>query len=88
MSAPAPIESVHQALRERAAQVLAQPVAQPVPSPCVAVCQMQADTGWCWGCRRTLNEIGEWSLLDNPARRGVWALVAQRLKPTEPPPLR
>ena len=88
MSAPAPIEAVHQALRERAAQVLAQPMAQAVPSPCVAVCQMQADTGWCWGCRRTLNEIAEWSLLDNSARRGVWALVALRLKPTEPPPLR
>jgi len=79
MSAPAPIESVHQALRERAAQVLAQPAAQAVPSPCVAVCQMQADTGWCWGCRRTLKEIAEWSMLDNPARRAVWHTITLRL---------
>jgi len=86
MSAPAPIESVHQALRERAAQVLAQPMAQPVPSPCVAVCQMQSDTGWCWGCRRTLNEIAEWSQLDNPARRAVWKTIDIRLEGAHLPP--
>jgi predicted Fe-S protein YdhL (DUF1289 family) len=79
MSAPAPIESVHQALRERAAQVLAQPPALAVPSPCVAVCQMQADTAWCWGCRRTLNEIGQWSNLDNAGKREVWQAISDRL---------
>jgi predicted Fe-S protein YdhL (DUF1289 family) len=88
MSAPAPIESVHQALRERAAQVLAQPVAQAVPSPCVAVCQMQPDTGWCWGCRRTLQEIADWSMLNTPQRRAVWEVVALRLTPIERSPHR
>ncbi len=86
MSTPAPIEHVHQALHERAIQVLAQPVAQVVPSPCVAVCQMQADTGWCWGCRRTLNEIAQWSNLDNPARRAIWHAISLRLdKPSSAP---
>ena len=79
MSAPAPIEAVHQALRERAAQVLAQPPALAVPSPCVAVCQMQADTAWCWGCRRTLNEIGQWSTLDLDGQRAVWQAISDRL---------
>ena len=79
MSTPTPIEVVHQALHERAALVLAQPVAQAVPSPCVAVCQMQADTAWCWGCRRTLNEIGQWSNLDNAGKRGVWQAISDRL---------
>ena len=79
MSTPTPIEAVHQALRERAAQVLAQPVAQAVPSPCVAVCQMQADTAWCWGCRRTLNEIGQWSTLDVDGQRAVWQAISDRL---------
>jgi predicted Fe-S protein YdhL (DUF1289 family) len=50
-----------------------------VPSPCVAVCQMQADTAWCWGCRRTLNEIGQWSALDNAGKRGVWQAISDRL---------
>ena len=79
MSTPTPIEAVHQALRERAAQVLAQPPALAVPSPCVAVCQMQADTGWCWGCRRTLNEIGQWSTLDVYGQRAVWQAISDRL---------
>ena len=79
MSTPAPIEPVHQALSDRAALVLAQPAAQAVPSPCVAVCQMQADTAWCWGCRRTLNEIGQWSNLDNAGKRGVWQAISDRL---------
>ena len=79
MSTPTPIEVVHQALHERAALVLAQPAAQAVPSPCVAVCQMQADTAWCWGCRRTLNEIGQWSNLDNAGKRGVWQAISDRL---------
>ena len=79
MSTPTPIEVVHQALHERAALVLAQPVAQAVPSPCVAVCQMQADTAWCWGCRRTLNEIGQWSNLDNASKREVWQAISDRL---------
>ena len=79
MSTPTPIEVVHQALHERAALVLAQPVAQAVPSPCVAVCQMQADTAWCWGCRRTLNEIGQWSNLDNAGKRAVWQAISDRL---------
>ena len=79
MSTPTPIEVVHQALHERAALVLAQPVAQAVPSPCVAVCQMQADTAWCWGCRRTLNEIGQWSNLDIDGQRAVWQAISNRL---------
>ena len=79
MSTPTPIEVVHQALHERAALVLAQPVAQAVPSSCVAVCQMQADTAWCWGCRRTLNEIGQWSNLDNAGKREVWQAISDRL---------
>jgi len=79
MSTPAPIESVHQALSDRAALVLAQPPALAVPSPCVAVCQMQADTGWCWGCRRTLNEIGQWSALDVDGQRAVWQAISDRL---------
>jgi predicted Fe-S protein YdhL (DUF1289 family) len=31
-----------------------------VPSPCVNVCQMDAQTGLCRGCLRTLDEIAGW----------------------------
>jgi uncharacterized protein len=54
----------------------------PVPSPCVNICQMDAATGWCAGCLRTLDEIALWSQLPEavkqqvvdglPARRERW----------------
>ena len=49
-----------------------------VASPCVNVCQMDAATGWCAGCLRTLDEIALWSSLDDPTRRAVWQALAQR----------
>jgi predicted Fe-S protein YdhL (DUF1289 family) len=32
-----------------------------VPSPCINVCRMSAETGWCEGCFRTIDEIACWS---------------------------
>ena len=54
---------------------------EPVPSPCVSVCRMDAATGWCEGCFRTLDEIAEWSALDDAGKRKVWDLVARRIAP-------
>ncbi len=52
----------------------------PVPSPCINVCKMDAASGWCAGCLRTLDEIAGWAALDDSARRAVWAqLPARRL---------
>ncbi len=42
-----------------------------VPSPCINVCRMDAATGWCEGCRRTLAEIAAWSGLDDGGKRAV-----------------
>jgi predicted Fe-S protein YdhL (DUF1289 family) len=28
------------------------------PSPCISVCKIDAATGYCYGCLRTLQEIG------------------------------
>ena len=50
----------------------------PSPSPCVNICQMDAATGWCAGCLRTLDEIARWSALDEPRRRAVLAALPQR----------
>ena len=49
-----------------------------VPSPCIGICRMDAATGWCEGCHRTLDEIGAWSALGEDARRAVWRVLAQR----------
>ena len=39
---------------------------------------MDPATGFCAGCFRTLSEIADWSLLDDDAKRQVWAALAQR----------
>jgi uncharacterized protein len=49
-----------------------------VPSPCISVCRVDADSGWCDGCLRTLGEISAWSRLDNDGKRGVWRIIEQR----------
>ena len=49
-----------------------------VPSPCISVCRVDAGSGWCEGCLRTLDEIAAWSRLGNDAKRGVWRIIEQR----------
>jgi predicted Fe-S protein YdhL (DUF1289 family) len=50
----------------------------PVPSPCVSVCRMDAASGLCEGCLRTLDEIGAWSRLGDEAKREVWSQLERR----------
>ena len=55
------------------------PVAAPaILSPCVSICEMDAKTGLCRGCFRTLDEIAAWSVLDDDARRAVMAALPAR----------
>jgi len=49
-----------------------------VPSPCVNICRMEAATGWCEGCLRTLPEIAAWGGLSDADKRAVWALLPAR----------
>ncbi len=51
---------------------------EPVPSPCTNVCRMDAASGWCAGCLRTIDEIVAWSRLSDEAKRAVWAELPQR----------
>jgi uncharacterized protein len=59
-----------------------------VASPCNKVCRIDANTGWCEGCLRTLHEIGAWSQLDDADKREVVEQLAQRklrLQPSQQP---
>ncbi len=49
-----------------------------VPSPCINVCRIDADSGHCEGCLRTLDEIALWSQLDDDTKREVWQLLEVR----------
>jgi uncharacterized protein len=39
---------------------------------------MDAASGWCEGCLRTLDEIAAWSMMDEAAKRVVWLQLSQR----------
>ena len=54
-----------------------------VPSPCNKVCTLDASTGLCLGCRRTLDEIARWSAMTNEERRAVLQLVEARRRETK-----
>jgi len=49
-----------------------------VASPCNSVCRMDAATGWCEGCLRTIDEIVAWATLDDAEKLAVWDRLAQR----------
>jgi predicted Fe-S protein YdhL (DUF1289 family) len=49
-----------------------------VASPCISVCVMDAASGLCIGCWRTLDEIAAWSVLDADAKRAVLAAIRER----------
>ena len=53
------MNSARELLLEKAREV---DPAGPVPSPCISVCRMDAVTGWCEGCFRTLDEIAGWGM--------------------------
>lgn len=63
-------------LLERARAVQREPGA--VPSPCVSVCRMDARSGLCEGCLRTLDEIAAWGRLPDDAKQDVWRRIEQR----------
>ena len=52
-----------------------------VPSPCISVCQMDAQSGLCLGCRRTLQEIAAWLEMTPEEKLATLARIAER-----PPP--
>lgn len=53
----------------------------PVASPCTQVCQMDAASGWCRGCARSLDEIAGWGRAPEAVQRRILdQLPARRLE--------
>lgn len=52
-----------------------------VPSPCISVCRMDAVTGLCEGCFRTLDEIAGWGLSSDAEKRATWQRLVERARP-------
>jgi len=49
-----------------------------VASPCNSVCTIDAGSGLCAGCYRTLEEIASWIDLSEGERRALLAVLDQR----------
>ena len=46
-------------------------IASGPPSPCISVCQIDNKTGFCLGCRRSLDEIRDWIIMSPEERQRV-----------------
>jgi predicted Fe-S protein YdhL (DUF1289 family) len=64
-------------LLERAATIALEDF---VPSPCISVCRMDAVTGLCEGCFRTLDEIAAWGMASDDDRRALWRVLEERVR--------
>ena len=49
-----------------------------VASPCINVCRMDPASGYCEGCRRSLEEIACWSAYSADEKRAVLARLPAR----------
>ncbi len=59
-----------------------------IESPCILVCAIDMKTGYCFGCGRTKDEIGDWLTMTVPQRRAVMELLPARLETVERKPRR
>ena len=57
-------------------------------SPCILICSMDDKTGYCFGCGRTREEIGSWTLYTDQERRAVMTALPARLENVERKPRR
>jgi uncharacterized protein len=42
-----------------------------VVSPCIGICTIEVRSPYCIGCKRTIDEIGRWAIMDDAERRRV-----------------
>ena len=52
--------------------------AMPVRSPCTNVCRIERRTGFCEGCRRTVDEIMRWPLASEAEQHAILAALPGR----------
>lgn len=60
----------------------------PIESPCILVCSIDMNTGYCFGCGRTRDEISSWIAMTPDMRRAVMAELPARLETVERRPRR
>ncbi len=59
-----------------------------IESPCILVCAIDIETGYCFGCGRTRDEIAAWISFSPEARRATMNVLPQRLETVKRRPRR
>jgi predicted Fe-S protein YdhL (DUF1289 family) len=54
---------------------------EPVESPCVLICSMDRESGHCFGCGRTTDEIAYWGLRTKAERDAIMETLPERMPP-------
>ena len=54
---------------------------EPADSPCQLVCSMERESGLCFGCGRTQDEISYWTLKTQDERNTILAELPARMPP-------
>ncbi|MCL4747113.1 MAG: DUF1289 domain-containing protein [Burkholderiaceae bacterium] len=54
------------------------PPPRTVRSPCVSICRIVAQTGYCEGCLRTIDEIANWGTMSDAQRHEIWSALRVR----------
>lgn len=57
-------------------------------TPCILVCSIDMNTGYCFGCGRTSEEIGAWMTYSDDERRQIMQILPERLAKVERKPRR
>jgi hypothetical protein len=47
-------------------------------TPCIDVCEIDAVSGLCVGCGRSLDEIASWAVMSEEERRAIMAILRAR----------
>jgi predicted Fe-S protein YdhL (DUF1289 family) len=58
-----------------------------IETPCIKICTLDAASGQCTGCGRTLEEIARWGSMSDRERRTIMAVLSDRLAPARPAPV-
>ena len=51
-----------------------------IHSPCSGTCQIDIDTGFCYGCYRTLDEVAGWVDMTRDEKLQLLTLIEERKK--------
>ena len=54
---------------------------EPEDSPCQLICSMERESGYCFGCGRTQDEIAYWTLKSKAERAVILSELPARMPP-------